>query len=70
MSRLEQLDQLTEALAHDPDIDAVYLFGSAARGKQNPLSDIDVALLFESDRRGKCHRGTQRCPRSSTEEKK
>lgn len=38
-----------------PSIDAAYLFGSQARGRTSPLSDIDVAVLvdpaFGSDER-------------------
>jgi len=30
----------------------VYLFGSAARGDANTLSDIDLAILLRPDRRG------------------
>jgi predicted nucleotidyltransferase len=29
-----------------PDIDAIYLFGSVARGRTRPGSDVDVALLL------------------------
>lgn len=29
-----------------PDVDAIYLFGSIARGRTRPGSDIDVALLL------------------------
>lgn len=30
----------------DPEILAVFLFGSAARGEQRPASDVDVCLVF------------------------
>jgi len=30
----------------DPEILAVFLFGSAARGEQGPASDVDVCLVF------------------------
>jgi predicted nucleotidyltransferase len=29
-----------------PDVDAIYLFGSVARGRTRPGSDVDVALLL------------------------
>lgn len=32
---------------HDPDVSAVYLFGSHATNKNHSKSDIDLALLFE-----------------------
>lgn len=32
---------------NDPDILLVYLFGSQARGKTGPLSDIDLAVLLK-----------------------
>jgi uncharacterized protein len=34
-----------------PDIDAIYLFGSVARGRTRPGSDIDVALLLPPGRK-------------------
>jgi hypothetical protein len=30
----------------DPEILAVFLFGSAARGEQGPGSDLDICLVF------------------------
>jgi uncharacterized protein len=33
-----------------PDIDAIYLFGSVARGRSRPGSDVDVALLLPPGR--------------------
>jgi predicted nucleotidyltransferase len=41
-----RLHSLAEALAADPDIDVVYLFGSVARGRVSPLSDIDIGILL------------------------
>ena len=34
-----------------PDIDGIYLFGSEARGRPRPGSDIDVALLLPPGRK-------------------
>ena len=34
-----------------PDIDAIYLFGSVARGRTRPGSDLDVALLLPPGRK-------------------
>jgi predicted nucleotidyltransferase len=36
---------------HVPDIDAIYLFGSVARGRTRPGSDVDVALLLPPGRK-------------------
>jgi len=33
--------------AKEKDILCVYLFGSAARGKENKFSDVDIAVLFD-----------------------
>lgn len=40
------LERLKKELGADPDIDAVYLFGSYAKGKPNRMSDIDIGLLL------------------------
>jgi predicted nucleotidyltransferase len=34
-----------------PDIDAIYLFGSVARGRTRPGSDVNVALLLPPGRK-------------------
>lgn len=39
-------DILRPVLSRYPGVVAAYLFGSVASGKQGPLSDIDIALLF------------------------
>jgi DNA-binding transcriptional ArsR family regulator len=36
--------RVADALAGLPDVEAAYLFGSAARGDMRPSSDIDVAI--------------------------
>jgi len=40
------LQRLAVNLARDPDVDAVYLFGSQARAKAGRLSDIDIGILL------------------------
>ena len=40
---------LRSELHAEPDIVAAYLYGSVARGTQRFDSDVDVALLLESD---------------------
>lgn len=39
------LERLKVILAAYPDIQAVYLFGSAATGRQRPESDLDLAIV-------------------------
>jgi len=39
------LEKLKEIMARYPQINAAYLYGTAAKGKLRPNSDIDVALL-------------------------
>jgi predicted nucleotidyltransferase len=41
----ERLPRLVERFAEDPRLDAVWLFGSRARGEHDALSDVDVAVL-------------------------
>lgn len=38
---------LRDLLADQDGLVAVYLFGSLAEGKAHPLSDVDIALLFD-----------------------
>lgn len=45
-----QLEKLTERMARDERILAVYLLGSAASGKMRPDSDIDLAVLVAPGR--------------------
>jgi predicted nucleotidyltransferase len=44
------LKQLLKAVQEDPDILAVILFGSVARGEQTPISDMDVCLVLQSQK--------------------
>ena len=43
----ERLPCLIEAFRKNPDINALYIFGSYARDKIKPLSDIDIAVLLK-----------------------
>lgn len=52
-SQKEILDKKTikkiqEILAKQPDVLAVYLFGSAARGQAHPKSDLDIGVVVSS----------------------
>ncbi len=40
------IEQLKNILSHYAQIDAAYLFGTAATGKLRPNSDVDVAVLL------------------------
>lgn len=41
-----QLERLLERARHDPDVLAVFQFGSSARGEAGPGSDIDISLML------------------------
>lgn len=43
----ERLPKLAEELKRDKNIAALYLFGSYAKGKIKPLSDVDIAVLLK-----------------------
>jgi hypothetical protein len=42
----EILKKLSGTLEAEPDIAFAYLFGSVAKGRSGPLSDVDVAVYF------------------------
>lgn len=49
----KQLETLPNALASfSEQISAVLLFGSLATGKETPLSDVDLAMLYKRDLKG------------------
>jgi len=41
-----RLEGLLAKAREDPDVLAVFLFGSAARGEEGPRSDVDVCLVL------------------------
>ena len=43
------ISALTEKISMDNDIVAFYLFGSYAEDKQNPASDVDLAVLLDRE---------------------
>ena len=57
----EILQKLSTALESEPDIAFAYLFGSVAKGRSGPLSDVDVAVYFypEGDARSRFRRQIQ-----------
>jgi len=42
----EILKKLSQALETEADLSFAYLFGSVAKGRNGPLSDVDVAVYF------------------------
>ena len=50
MTQVERLlDQLIAWAQTQPEILALYLYGSQAEGRANALSDVDVAVLVRDD---------------------
>jgi len=45
---VDDLQRALEILQQDPDVQAVYLFGSRARSSQRPDSDLGLAILLSS----------------------
>ncbi|MRI33516.1 nucleotidyltransferase domain-containing protein [Endozoicomonas sp. OPT23] len=45
---IETLQQLTEAICHQTEVDAIYLYGSRAKGTHREESDWDLAVLYTS----------------------
>lgn len=46
---MSRIDDLEPAFAMDESVLLAFLFGSYARGEENGLSDVDVALLLSPD---------------------
>ncbi|MBE8540154.1 nucleotidyltransferase domain-containing protein [Geoglobus acetivorans] len=42
------LPEIIETIKTHPDVIAIYLFGSQAKGDQTPLSDVDIAVILEN----------------------
>jgi len=55
------LQKLSRVLKSEPDVAFTYLFGSVAKGRNGPLSDVDVAVYFspEGDARSRFRRQIQ-----------
>jgi hypothetical protein len=43
-----KLSKIIETIKAHPNIIAIYLFGSHAKGDDTPLSDIDIAVIMEN----------------------
>jgi predicted nucleotidyltransferase len=44
-----RIDALARAWSADPDLAAIYLFGSRARGRGGPRSDVDLAVVLREE---------------------
>jgi predicted nucleotidyltransferase len=44
----EMVPKVIDAIADDPDVSALFSFGSLAEGRLTPLSDLDFAVLISS----------------------
>jgi predicted nucleotidyltransferase len=42
----DRIDALAQAWSGDPDLAAIYIFGSRAVGKARPWSDVDLAIVL------------------------
>ncbi len=45
----QRIRQLKAYLVNQKYVQVVYLFGSVAKGTPGPLSDVDIAVIFNSD---------------------
>ena len=43
----ENIDKVVEDLKKYPEVIAIILYGSYAKGKEKPLSDIDIAVILK-----------------------
>lgn len=44
----EKISKIIKIIKSDPNVIAIYLFGSHAKGEATPLSDIDIAVILEN----------------------
>ncbi len=44
----EKISKVIEIIKSHPNVVAIYLFGSHAKGEATPLSDIDIAVILEN----------------------
>ena len=48
MKLSEKLSKVIETIRSHPDVIAIYLFGSHAKGEATPLSDVDIAVILDN----------------------
>ena len=46
---MDAVNKIKDYFAGEKDVLCVYLFGSTAKGKENRFSDVDIAILFDSN---------------------
>ncbi len=46
-----EIDRIVEDLKKYPEVVVIILFGSYAKGKTKPISDIDIAVMFKDANR-------------------
>ncbi|WP_290902755.1 nucleotidyltransferase domain-containing protein [Ferroglobus sp.] len=44
----EKISKIIKVIKSHPNVIAIYLFGSHAKGEATPLSDIDIAVILEN----------------------
>ena len=44
----KKISKIIEIIKSHPNVIAIYLFGSHAKGEATPLSDIDIAVILEN----------------------
>jgi predicted nucleotidyltransferase len=45
----DRIDALCQTWSSDPDLAAIYLFGSRAGGRGGPRSDVDLAVVLREE---------------------
>ena len=48
---IEEIDRMVEDLKKYLEVKVIILFGSYARGKAKPISDIDIAVMYKDVKR-------------------
>jgi len=47
MKGIQEIDRIIEPLKKNPDVLSIHLFGSYARGREKPFSDIDICVVAD-----------------------
>jgi predicted nucleotidyltransferase len=48
--------EIAQYFSNKPEVAAVYLFGSQAKNKSRPFSDVDIAILLKEDEKEQANR--------------
>ncbi|MCD6206423.1 MAG: nucleotidyltransferase domain-containing protein [Methanosarcinales archaeon] len=49
MKGIQEIDRIIEPLKKNPDVLSIHLFGSYARGREKPFSDIDICVVADKN---------------------